>query len=317
MPVVETVREYAEAPVLPGLARLKTCWWEEDGLTKDLDLGLATDRDTREQAFRLVHDQYVSLGYMDPHPSGWRLSLHNALPSTKVFVARAGRRVVGTVTLIPDSPLGLPMGEIYEDELRALRHAGRRLAEASALVVHQDYKRYGIAIPLRLVRMMVIYAAEVARLSDLCIAINPHHLVLYRKAFNFQVIGEVRRYRKVNGAPAVALRLDLDLVRALVRELRDGHAPARAVYSFLFGPESCREVLGRLAGEVERAAMTREQFEYFFSRHHAWLEASPAERAHVLSWHGGVRRSQVAAAEEDDALALALPLPMLVPAAGA
>jgi len=50
---------------------------------------------------------------MDPHPSGLRLSNHNALASACVFVARSGHQVVETVTLIVDSALGLPMDEIY------------------------------------------------------------------------------------------------------------------------------------------------------------------------------------------------------------
>jgi len=99
-------------------SRLKAAWFQNDPLADRLDFGLATDRHALEQAFRLQHDQYVAHGYMDAHPSGWRLSLHNALSATRVFVARCGGRVVGTMTLIADSPLGLPMDEIYTDELR-------------------------------------------------------------------------------------------------------------------------------------------------------------------------------------------------------
>ena len=109
-------------------SRLKAAWVQNDPLADGLDFGLATDRHTLEQAFRLQHDQYVAHGYMDAHPSGWRLSLHNALSATHVFVARCGGRVVGTMTLIADSPLGLPMDEIYTDELRTLRKKSRRMA---------------------------------------------------------------------------------------------------------------------------------------------------------------------------------------------
>ena len=278
----------AESSSLPitGLARLKTCWWNEDLLTDALDLGLATDRDTLEQAFRLVHDQYVARGYMTAAPSGWRLSLHNALPSTKVFVARSGERVVGTVTLIPDSRLGLPMGEIYGDELQALRESGRRIGEVSALVVDPEYKRMGMAILIRLIRMMVIYAAQTAQLEDLCIAINPHHAALYRKAFDFETIGPVKHYGKVNGAPAVALRLDLGLVRLLIRELEDDHPGLAAAYGFLFGPEACQEVLERITSDLEEGSFSGEHFRYFFRHHPAWLEASAPERAYVLTHYG-------------------------------
>jgi hypothetical protein len=285
LPSTRTGVSEVESCSLPtGLARLKTCWWNEDSLSESLDLGLSTDRDTLEQAFRLVHDQYVARGYMSPAPSGWRLSLHNALPSTRVFVARSGGRVVGTLTLIPDSPLGLPMSEIYSDELAALRQSGRRIGEVSALVVDPEYKQIGMAILMRLIRMMIIYAAEAAGLEDLCIAINPHHAALYRKAFDFQTIGPIKHYGKVNGAPAVALRLDLGLVRALIRELKkEDHPDLAAVYGFLLGPDVCSEILAGITSDLVRGSFSRDHFEYFFRRHSAWLEASAADRAHVLS----------------------------------
>ena len=279
----EAVGSETESCSLPGLARLKTCWWEDDALKGAIDFGLATDRDAFEQAFRLVHDQYVTRGYMSPHPAGWRLSLHNALSATKVVVARTGGRVVATVTLIPDSPLGLPMSEIYGGELQSLREEGRRIGEVSALVVDPEFKRFGMSILMRLVRMMVIYAAEAAQLTDLCIAINPHHAAVYRKAFTFETIGPVRQYGKVNGAPAVALRLDLGLVRALISALAEGLQVVNPVYRFLFSEETCREVLARITSDLYRGTFSREDFKYFFRRHTAWLEASPADRAYVSS----------------------------------
>jgi predicted N-acetyltransferase YhbS len=262
-------------------SRLKAAWFQNDSLADGLDFGLATDRHTLEQAFRLQHDQYVAHGYMDAHPSGWRLSLHNALSATRVFVARSGGRVVGTVTLIADSPLGLPMEEIYTDELRRLRDARGNLAEVSALAMDREYQPSGVPILLRLIRMLVIYAAQTE--TDLCIAVNPHHAAFYRKAFHFQDIGGLRQYGKVNGAPAVALRLDLALARSLMSELRDGRRMISEVYEFLFDPANVEAVMTRLVKDLRRVLPLKERVEYFFSRHEAWTEASEADRAYILA----------------------------------
>ena len=262
-------------------SRLKAAWFQNDSLADGLDFGLATDRHTLEQAFRLQHDQYVAHGYMDAHPSGWRLSLHNALSATRVFVARSGGCVVGTVTLIADSPLGLPMEEIYTDELRRLRDARGNLAEVSALAMDREYQPSGVPILLRLIRMLVIYAAQTE--TDLCIAVNPHHAAFYRKAFHFQDIGGLRQYGKVNGAPAVALRLDLALARSLMSELRDGRRMISEVYEFLFDPANVEAVMTRLVRDLRRVLPLKERVEYFFSRHEAWTEASEADRAYILA----------------------------------
>src|SRR5574341_351220 len=123
----------------PRGSRMKAFWFERDTIASRLEFGLATNRHTLDQAFRLQHDQYVAQGYMDSHPSGWRLSAHNALPSTRVFVALDNDRVVATMAVITDSRLGLPMAEIYADELREFRGLRRQVAEVSGLAVHPDY----------------------------------------------------------------------------------------------------------------------------------------------------------------------------------
>jgi hypothetical protein len=265
----------------PRGSRVKACWFEEDQFADALDFGLATDRDTLEQAFRLLHDQYVAQGYMDPHPSGLRLGIHNALPSTRVFVARSGRRVVGTMMLIVDSPLGLPMDEIYADDLRAFRDERRELTEASGLALDPDCHRSGVAVLLRIIRMITLYAAEVLRSNDICIAVNPRHAAFYRKAFYFRDIGGLKHYGKVNGAPALALRLDCDLLRTFVSELRQGRSVPSEVYSFLYRKANAEQALARLREEMEQASPV-EHLSYFFSRHEAWAKASLADRAHLL-----------------------------------
>jgi len=280
--VSATHSETISSPI-PNGSRLKACWFEDDQIAQGLDFGLALDRDTVEQALRLQHDQYVAQGYMDSHPSGWRLSLHYALPTTRLFVARSGRRVVATMTLIEDSPLGLPMDEIYSGELQGLRDQDRDLAEVSGLALHPDYKHWGVAILLRLIRMLALHATEVAELSDLCIAINPRHAAFYRKAFYFREIGGLRQYGKVNGAPAVALGLDLDIVRIAMSELRAGRPVASDVYAFLFSPGKFESVLARLVRDLEGAPPRVEHLLYFFAHHEAWANALPTDKACLLA----------------------------------
>ncbi len=254
-------------------SRVKAFWFERDTTANRLDFGLATHRRSLDQAFRLQHDQYVAQGYMDLHPSGWRLSVHNALPSTRVFVALDDHRVVATVAVIIDSRLGLPMAEIYADELLEFRGLRRRLAEVSGLAVHPQYQKSGLAILLRLIRMVLLYSIEMAAVGDLCIAVNPHHESFYRKAFGFEPIGGLKQYGKVNGAPALALRLDLDLLRTL----------------FLFSPGALEPAIARLEADMAQGLSRFEDVKYFLSRHEAGTEMSPVERAYMEScWNSFV-----------------------------
>jgi hypothetical protein len=174
-----------------------------------IEFGLAVTPEEREDAFRLVHDQYVARGYMRPDPAGRRIGRHHARPTTRVFVARVDGRVIATVSVIPDSRLGLPCDELYHAELAPMRGRGRRIAEVSALAVDDRWRDVGLLIVRGLVQMIAVYAGRIARLQTLCIAVNPRHARFYESCLRFERFGPVKAYAAVNGAPAVALRLDL------------------------------------------------------------------------------------------------------------
>ena len=245
----------------PGPA---AAWFAEDETVRALDFGLAVTFGDFEGAFRLLHDRYVWRGYMAPDPSGRRLSLHNILPSTKLLVARAGTRVVGTLTVVEDSRLGLPMDEAFGAELGRLRERGRRLAEASSLAVDRGYRSSGVGILVRLLRLAVLYSARIARVDALCFAPNPRHREFYERLFPFRWFSEPKPYRRVQGPPPLGVRLDLGLVRALLRAERSGLS-AGPHSSFLCGPEAYGQVMARLRQDLPRSSLTPPEWARLFT----------------------------------------------------
>jgi hypothetical protein len=214
---------------------------EADAPLASVEVGLATTTQDLEGAFRLVHDQYAARGYIGPDPSRQRRTAHQALPSTKVFVARAGGVVIATVTLVPDSPLGMPCDALYGDELAAMRASGWRLAEVSALAVDDRWRVHGVKVLLSLVQVVALYGRHIAGVDALCITVHPRHVRFYEEWLRFQRFGAVKPYAAVNGAPAVALRLDL------AGEL-DGPPDAahRPLVAHLFGAAETARVLALL-----------------------------------------------------------------------
>jgi len=229
----------------------------------DLEIGLASETVDFDAAFRLVHDQYVWRGYTAPAPSGRRFSVHHALPTTKVFVARRGDAFIGTLTLVQDSLFALPLDELYREEVAGLRQQGRRISEVSALATAAASRRAGVAVLLHLMRMVVTYALKIGSVNDLCITVNPRHVEFYRTCLRFDVIGPERAYGKVNGAPAVLLRLDLDVARAVEAAVHRGE-DSEPVHRFLFAADYQARVLSQLQSNLAAAHFRRAQFLEFF-----------------------------------------------------
>jgi len=179
---------------------------------------VARTRSELEQSFSLVYNEYTCRGYIPKHyKSKMRLSLYNTLPRTTTFIVKERDKVVATVTLIPDSPIGLPMDKIYKKECDRLRKKRLRISEVSQLSIDSklfpkswfSMFNFGkLMFIFRLFKLLFDYARYIAKLDELCIAINPKHQYLYKFLF-FKKFGNLRYYGSVNKAPAVAFHLNL------------------------------------------------------------------------------------------------------------
>jgi hypothetical protein len=151
------------------------------------------------------------------------------------------------VSLIPDSAIGVPCDDLYAAELAPLRACGRRIAEVSALAIHEQWRDVGLLVVRKLVQMIALYAHRLADLDTLCIAVNPRHARFYESCLRFQRFGALKAYPAVNDAPAVALRLDL------AREMRIP-PPAGAVpfAAGLLDPGETGAVLATLRRDIQR-----------------------------------------------------------------
>lgn len=191
-------------------------------------------REVRE-AFSLLYQSYREKGLIAENPYGLRFTHFNLLPESGSFVVKADDQVIATLSVLADSRhFGLPMAELYREELAGLQTDGRQLAEISGLAIDPRYAPLSILLVMNLVKMLYRYSVELG-VTDLVAACHPRHARLYRRLFLFEPIGEVRTYRSVNDAPAVALRLDLTRVEERYREVYD--EDGFTLYRFLFSDE--------------------------------------------------------------------------------
>jgi len=214
-----------------------------------IDTGLAITRGELDAASRLVHRCYVDRGYVRPSADGRHVSPYLAMPSTAVFVARAGDAVVATVSLLEDSELLLPCDDLYAAEMGGLRRAGHQVAEVSALAVCEDHRGVALQAMRELVHVVGVYGRDVANVDYLCIAVHPRHASFYESRLQFQRFGGLKPYAAVNGAPAVGLLLDLQRM--------DRPLDGASFGGSLFGAQDRARTRARLHRDRARAAAWR------------------------------------------------------------
>ncbi len=164
-----------------------------------------------EQAFALVHDEYLKLGYISqPDPSRMYYGIHNLLPETATLTVNSDSKVVATLTLVPDTKAyGLPMDKIYNTELNELRREGRKLSELCGLVTSSKLRWKNLYMQM----CRIVYKhALCSGIDDFCIMVNPKHVEFYKTIFLFEKLGPEKLYPAL-GVPAVALRADLNKMK--------------------------------------------------------------------------------------------------------
>ena len=195
-------------------------------------LKVAETREELEACFSLLHDAYVAVGFMKPDPSGMRATIYHALPTTTTLLASYNGRIVGTISLIRESPLGFPMQKIFNIE--KIRKAGGNIAEVSALAIERRFQAMGGVILFPLMKFMYEYSTKCFDTRHLVIAVNPRHIGFYESVLFFQRLKEVpvAHYDFVNGAPAVGAHVDLKAAPAIYRRYYDSKEASKNLYRY-------------------------------------------------------------------------------------
>ncbi len=232
----------------------------------------AASRQELEDAYRLVYSSYLQRGYVPPDPSRMRLSVFNAFPTTVTFVAvLRSRQIIATVSLVPDSPIGLPMDEIYHAEVQKLRDQGRSVAEVTMLADRRLEIRRSLSMLLLMMKRVFDLATLVLNANDLCITINPRHETYYERYLLFSHLGGLKTYPSVRSNPALARRLDLDTVRSRCEGNEE-------LINEFFRDRTPLDVL------LATYRMTPDDLHYFLVERTPVLQEAPQEAVRALEW---------------------------------
>jgi hypothetical protein len=183
----------------------------EDTIDVISDSALPDSIDEIKEAFRLLYDTYLSSDFQKPDSSLMKISFHNLLPISFLITVKKNGKVCGTLTVIQDSDDRLPINELFNNEIGRIRKKDSLICELSGLAVDASLTNgESRTVLLSLFRKAFILGHDLLGCTDFCMMVNPRHCNYYQKEFNYEKIGQIRRYKKVNGAPAVPMRLNLE-----------------------------------------------------------------------------------------------------------
>lgn len=252
---------------------------------------LAETKEELEQAFQVLHEAYVEQKYMDPHPSGMRVTPYHALPTTSVLIAKdtTTGKVVATISIVRNTALGLPLDKVFP--MGKMKKKFRHLAEVSSLAIQKKYRVNPTDVFWPLLRYFYLYIRNVMRVDAYVIGVNPSWHDLYAGLLGFTKLEgfEAAEYGFVNNAPVAAYFVNVEEQRLLLHkfysELPESSNFFRYCCDTRLNPEQYQFPNTRYYS-VHNAVMTVEFFEHFLVRETGALsKLNDTEKRKLLQYY--------------------------------
>ncbi len=234
---------------------------------------VASSIEDRKKAWSLVYQKYAESGYAEPDNSGLWYGPHDVLPGAFTFLVERGSELLATLTVAPDSSLGLAADQLYRDEIDLIRAAGRKPCEIMSLACREKNLRHGAEIMMHLFKLAYLVASRLMKATDFMITVNPRHVRFYERILLLKRIGAEKEFGKVGGAPAVLL--NLDLTTAEQQYLRHYGNKEGSFYRFFVNPETEKgllRMLFRQHGMLDEASV-----QHFFMEKRNILQNAPMD----------------------------------------
>jgi hypothetical protein len=264
-----------------------------------LELKIADTQDELEACFRILHDAYVASGFMKPDPSGLRVTIYHALPTTTTLCAKWDGRVIGTISMIREGVFGFPLQSVFN--LGQIRAKTGKIAEISALAIDPSFRKTGGKILFPLMKFMYEYCREYFDTRHIVIAVNPNKIEMYESLLFFERLQArvVDNYDFANGAPAVGASLDLLNAPALFEQTYALKRERKNLFHY-FVETRLPNILApsRRFFTTNDPVLTPAMMDYFFN-----------QRTQVLSTLDDRKRLLLRSIYDDDAYAAVLPPP--------
>ncbi len=226
---------------------------------------IAKTQEDLEAIFRMQYESYLSRGLMKAQTSGLRCTIYHFLPQTNHIIVKYKGLVVASMTLVADSPLGLPAEKYFTDEINQLRKTGQETVEFSSLVVENGFKGWSEALTYLLIKYAINYVKKHMASSQVVINVHPSMVKSFCRNWYFRQKSEVVKFHSAKSAQTVLLAhfLDAKNENYFFRSFSTSHYSKNSA-TFISAHDSRFVYPALREGHIVHPVMTPELLRYFF-----------------------------------------------------
>ena len=252
------------------------------GPQNEWNIVVANNQPLRERTFKLVYDIYLNKEYdlQLGRQSGLWYTIHHLHPHTVTFLAEKAGQPAGTVSIIPDSRLGLPADFIFPEQLSILRKAGRRLCEVFSLAVTEGIADSTIDLTMHLYRLVHLTATRLLNDTEIVSSIMAHHDAFYSNILMFDEISPDSRQSPKTGEQVRFARINLETMEARYAQRYSRLNSKRNLHRWFFQNEEEPAMVEWI--RRNRRPMTADELNYFGTLKSHILSESSSETVAIL-----------------------------------
>ena len=158
---------------------------------------IANTKQLREKSFKFLYEIYLNsgLGLNEKNSFGLWFSINELLPHTITLLIVCEEKVVGSVSIVPDSEMGLPVDKAYKKEMDKKRKKGDVLCEVFSLGIHPSIRGKRPVIG-RLFNLIYLVSKYIHESTHWIIEVVPKHESFYRHYLLFKSEGSISFHKK-------------------------------------------------------------------------------------------------------------------------
>jgi hypothetical protein len=185
------------------------------------------------QALNLLQKTYKEIDVVDDSKQTIRVNKYNILPSSTIFIAVRQGEVIGTVTQVLDTVIGLPIDG--HSDISRLRETGEKICEISGLAVKKEWRNSNVFIPL--VTFAKEYIKNKVGAKYTVIVVNKKASLFYKAVFLFEALeGVGRKYKNLNDYSAMSFYVDNLEVYDEYKVIYNNQVDDRNLYKMIVDP---------------------------------------------------------------------------------
>ena len=252
------------------------------GPENDWSVIVANTQPLREKAYKLIHDIYIGKGYaLRPNRESelW-CTIHHLHPHTVTFLALKAGQAAGTVSIVPDSRLGLPADIIFPERLALLRKAGRRLSEIFSLGVSDEIAHSAVDLTMHLYRLVHLAANRLFHNTDIVASVMAHHAAFYSKFLLFDEVFPDSRQSPKTGEQVVFARVNLETMESRYARRYRRLKGKKNLHRWFFQNEEAEAMIDWI--RRKRQLMNADELNYFGAEKSLALSEAGSDTVAVL-----------------------------------